>query len=196
MRVVILLLGMLVFLTSPVNCQVLSWQGLGPVRLGMTIEEAERALGASFKPRSVGSTDECWITQRADGKNEEVNYEVQNGKIVVISVLPDSASHGTSKITDTRGLGVGATEADIRRAYGEVKTSFAPYFNEESEIEAAKERARLGVKLAAPLPSPEYWIEAESPNHERAIIYNTRDSKVLWLRTGFKPAVTAAEECN
>ncbi len=104
----------------------------------MTIEEAERALGSSFKPKSVGFTDECWITQRADGKGEEVNYEVQNGKIVVISVLPSSASHDTTKITDTRGLGVGATEADIRRAYGEGKISFAPYFSEESEIEAAK----------------------------------------------------------
>jgi hypothetical protein len=195
MRVIILLLGALIF-ASPASCQVLSWQGLGPVRLGMTIQEAERALMTSFRPRDIAFTDECWITQRADGKDDEVYYEVQNGKIVIITVAPDLTKHGTTKITDTRGLGVGATEADIRKAYGDLKARFAPYFSEESEIEAAKERARLGVKLSEPLPSPEYWIEVESPNHERAIIFNTRDSKVLWLRTGFKPAVTEMEGCS
>jgi hypothetical protein len=37
--------------------------------------------------------------------------------------------------------------------------------------------------------------EVESPNHERALILDTRDSKVLWLRTGLKPAVMA-EGCD
>src|SRR5947208_7827939 len=112
MRVITLLVGTLLLLARPANCQVLSWQGVGAVRLGMTIEEAERALLTSLKPRDIPFTDECWITQRADGKDEAISYEVQNGKIVVITVMPDLKSHGTTKITDTRGLGVGATEAD------------------------------------------------------------------------------------
>lgn len=196
MKVVVLLLGILTVWTSPASCQVLSWQGVGPVRLGMTVKEAERALAASFRPKSIGFTDDCWVTQRADGKEQELYYEIRNGKIVMISVTPDLENHQTTKISDTRGLGIGATEADIRNAYGDVKIGYAPYYSKESEIEAAKERARLGVKLKKPLPSPEYWVEVESPNHERAIVYNTQDSKVLWMRTGFKPAVTEAEQCN
>ena len=162
----------------------------------MTIAEAEQVLGTSFKPKDINFADECWVTQRADGKDEAVYYEIRNGKIVVITVMPDLAKDSITKIADTRGLGVGATEADIRKAYGTVKVGFAPGFSRESEIEAAKERRRLGVKLREPLPSPEYWVEVESPNHERAIIYNTRDRKVLWFRTGFKPEVTARESCS
>ena len=196
MRVIILLTGVLICLIGPARCEILSWQGLGPVRLGMTVAEVERALMASFQPKDIAFTDECWVTQRSDGKDPEVYYEVENGKIAVISVLPDLAHGGTTKVHDTRGLGVGATEAEIRKAYGQVKIKFAPGYSAEGEAEAAKERERLGVKLSGPLPSPEYWVEVESPNHERAIIYNTRDSKVLWFRTGFKPSVTASEQCS
>jgi hypothetical protein len=40
--------------------------------------------------------------------------------------------------------------------------------------------------MASPLPSPspQYWIVAESPDHRRAIIFQTRDEKVLHMRTG------------
>ena len=116
-------------------------------------------------------------------------------KIVVIQVAPDGSSQQVTNVTDTRGIGIGASEADIRRAYGDIKIRFAPGNSLEGEIEAAKERARLGIKLAEPEPSPDYWVEVESPNHERALIFDTRDSKVLWLRTGLKPAVMA-EGCD
>jgi hypothetical protein len=196
MRGTVFLVGALVALTSPANCQVMSWQGLAPVRLGMTVNEAERALMTPLTPKDVGFSDDCWVTQRADGKDQAIYYRVQKGKIVVITVSPNPRKQQTTNVTDTRGIGIGTMESDIRQAYGEVKITFAPYFSEESEIEAAKERARLGVKLSQPLPSPEYWVEAESPNHERAIIFTTQDSKVIALRTGFKPAVRDPEDCN
>jgi hypothetical protein len=40
------------------------------------------------------------------------------------------------------------------------------------------------------------WIEAESPDHKRAIIFDTQDHKVTYLSTGFRPAVTAFEACQ
>jgi hypothetical protein len=195
MRLIILVLGALVVLTSSASCGALSWQGLGLVRLGMTVEEAERGLKASLTPKSVGDRDECWVTQRADGRDESVYYEVRYGKITAITVMPDLTKGATTNITDTRGLGVGATEADLRRAYGDLKIRYAPGYSKEAEIEAAAERARLGIKLSEPEPSPQWWVEVDSPNHERTIIYNTRDSKVLWFRTGLKPWVTE-NECN
>jgi hypothetical protein len=161
----------------------------------MTVKEAERSLNASLIPKDAMSTAECWVTQRADGKDESVSYEVRNGKITAITVAPDLTKGATTNITDTRGLGVGATEADLRRAYGDLKIRYAPDYSKEAEIDAAAERARLGIKLSEPEPSPQWWVEVDSPNHERTIIYNTRDSKVLWFRTGLKPWVTESE-CN
>ena len=195
MRVTILVLGALVLLTSPASCGTLSWQGIGLVRLGMTVAEAERGLKASLAPKDAVSRDECWVTRRADGEDEPVYYEVRNGKITAITVAPDLTKVATTNIIDTRGLGVGATEADLRRAYGDLKIRYAPGYSKEAEIDAAAERARLGIKLSEPEPSPQWWVEVDSPNHERTIIYNTRDSKVLWFRTGLKPWVTETE-CN
>jgi hypothetical protein len=174
----------------------MSWQGLRPVRLGMTVDEAQRALMAPLEPKDIAFSDECWVTQRADGKDQAIYYRVQNGKINVITVWLVRRTELRTDITDTHGIGIGGTEADILSAYGQAKKTFAPYFSEGSEIEAAKERARLGVKLSEPLPAPEYWVEAESPNHERAIIFTTQDRKITGLRTGFKPAVRDAEDCN
>lgn len=166
------------------------------MKLGMTVEEAQRALSAPLQPKDAASSDECWVTQRADGKDDAIYYRLQNGKISVITVWLNPRQQQSTAAADTRGIGIGATEADIRRAYGQVNITFAPYFSAESEIEAAKERARLGVKLSEPPPSPEYWVEVESPNHQRAIIFTTRDSKVVGLRAGFKPAVRDPEDCN
>jgi hypothetical protein len=200
MRVIIPALAALVLLGRPASSETLSWQGLGLVRLGMTFEEAQR--GTPLTPKEAWSSDECWVTQRADRKDKSVYYEVRNGKITAISVGSELTNGATTNITDTRGLGVGATEADIRRAYGDVsgafgdvKIRYAPGYSKESEISAAAERARLGIKRSEPEPSPEYWLEVDSPNHERTIIFNTQDSKVLWFRTGLKPWVTELE-CN
>jgi hypothetical protein len=174
----------------------MSWQGLGPVRLGMTVKEAERALATSLSPRDTGFSNDCWFTKRSDGKDAAVLYQVKIGKIVVISVLPSRNSNLPIGITDTRGIGVGATESDIRKAYRDIKIGYAPGFSRESEIEAAQERERLGVKLSEPVPSPQFWLEVDSPNRKRALLFNVQDGKVLWFRTGFRPEVVSSEECR
>ena len=98
-------------------------------------------------------------------------------------------------IVDAKGIGVGSTESDIRRGYHEVTKELAPDFRESEEelAEAAKERARHGI--TGPEPSPHYWIIAESPDHRRAIIFETQDEKVLHFRAGLKPQVLANENC-
>jgi hypothetical protein len=194
MRRMFFLLGAVATLSTPAQSQVVSWQGVGPVRLGMTVDAAEHALMAPLNPKDIAFLNDCWVTQRADLKDEALTYVVEHGKIAVISVYPPQGQ--TTGLTDTRGIGIDATEADIRRAYGEVKISLAPDYNEQSEIEAAKTRAELGIKMSEPQPSPHYWVEVESPNHERAILFDTQDSKITSLRTGFKPIVTYNEWCE
>lgn len=177
--------------STPAHAQVVSFQGVGPVRLGMTISAAERALMVPLLPKDSVSSENCWITQRSDGKDAWLSYVVQKGKIVMIDIASRDAQ-GAS-LTDTRGIGIGGTEADIRRAYPQVQIARAPYYDEESEIEAAKTRAKLGVK--APEQSPHYWAQVDSPNHERAIIFDTQDGRITTIKTGFKPVVTDPEVC-
>jgi hypothetical protein len=90
---------------------------------------------------------------------------------------------------------VGSTESDIRRGYKLVEKVPAPDFRESEEYraEAAKERFKHGI--TTPEPSPHYWIVAEGPDHQRAIIFETQDEKVLYLRVGLKPQVMSNEDC-
>ncbi len=167
--------------------------GPGPVQLGMTVEAAERSMAAKFAPISLPFSDDCWITRRADGKDEAISYVIQNGRIVRIDFDPRNGQQ--MNLRTTVGIGIGSTEPDIRRAYKDISINRAPYEDEESEIEAAKERAKLGIRPTAPEPSPHFWVRVDSPNHERGIVFVTQDGKVTSFSTGFKKAIEAMEIC-
>jgi hypothetical protein len=176
----------------PAAAQVVSFMGAGPVQLGMTVEAAERSMGAKFAPIALPFSEDCWITGRADEKDKAISYVIENGKIVRIDFFPHEGA--PMNLKTTVGIGIGSTEADIRRAYKDISMTRAPYYNEESEIEATKTRAEHGI--TAPDPSPEFWVRVDSPNHERGIIFVTQDGKVIYFFTGFKAAIEDMEICR
>ncbi|WP_315743223.1 MULTISPECIES: hypothetical protein [unclassified Bradyrhizobium] len=195
MRFVTFVMGLLPLMSMPANAQVSSWQGVGPVELGMTVAEAERALSAKLGPAELPFSKECYVTSRADGKDEALSYVIENDRIVVMTIFLPDYRKPNPNIVDANGVGVGSTEADITRAYGQAKKELAPDFraSEADLAEAAKERARHGI--TEPEPPPHYWITAESPDHKRAIIFETQDEKVLYFRVGLKPQVLSNEDC-
>jgi hypothetical protein len=181
MRRVWFLILVTVTLVTPARAEVLSWQGVGPVQLGMTMKDAERALGTKLELRSIVYTsDECYETWRADKKDPGIGYVIEDGKITVIRVYsPDGQ---TPDVTDKHRLGIGGTEDDIRRAYGQVKKSLGPYDRGEPPEND-------------PAYVPEFWIEAESPDNKRAILFITSAGKITSMATGFKPMVLNPEPC-
>jgi hypothetical protein len=195
MRLTVFAIGLMAISSAPASAQVLSWQGAGPVRLGMTVAEAERALNAKLRPVDEPFSNECYVTGRADGKDEALSYVVENGRIVVMTVYLPGRRQPSPNIVDANGICVGSTGADILRGYKQVEKVLAPDFrsSEEYLAGAAKERAAHGIH--EPEPSPHYWIVAESPDHQRAIIFETQDERVLYLRTGLKPQVMFNEDC-
>jgi hypothetical protein len=180
------------FICSPATAQVVSFMGAGPVQLGMTVAAAERSMGAKFAPISLPFSKDCWITGRADGKDKAIGYVIQNGRIVRIDFFPQNGEQMNLKTTT--GIGIGSTEDDIRRAYKEVAVTRAPYYSEDSEIEAAKYRAEHGI--TTPEPSPHFSVRVDSQNHERGIIFETQDNKVISFMTGFKAAIEEMEICR
>lgn len=192
MRSMLLVIGLTLVLSTPAASQVLSWEGIGPVRLGMTVKEAQRGLGAPLQPRDKLTylSASCWVTSRADRKDQTVQYVIVDGKVSVINVFPSDGQ--TPKAVDTHGIGVGSTEADIRQAYAQVNRRLAPHFSEEDEVKAAaKELQPDGV----PVRPPEYWVQAESSDRKRVIIFNTFEGRVTSMRLGIKPWVASIEDC-
>jgi hypothetical protein len=69
---------------------VVTFQGVGPVRIGMTAVAAEQALGAPIRKLDSISGDDgksCWIGSRADGVDPELTYLFERGKLTRIDVF-------------------------------------------------------------------------------------------------------------
>ncbi|UFZ06390.1 hypothetical protein LQG66_08880 [Bradyrhizobium ontarionense] len=184
--------------TAPLSAGAheVSWRGVGPVRLGMTVAQAERALKAKLGPIAPPFTKDCYITGRKDSREKALSYVIVDGRIVVMTVFLRDYSKPNPLVVDINGIGVGATEAEIRRSYPHVRKELSPDFRgisaEEAE-EFARERAKQGI--TEPEPPPHYWMIAESPDRKRAIVFETEAGKVLHFSIGLKPEAVMNEHC-
>jgi len=178
--------------TLSVTAHELSWRGVGPVNLGMTVAEAEHALNARLGAMEPPYTKECYVTSRADGKDEALSYVIIDGRIAVIYLFLDDGRRPDPKIVDANGVGVGSAEADIELAYGQTERTFAPYESEETAEDIAERLKHGGTE--AP-PPPNHWVIARAPDAMRAIVFETRDRKVIYWRTGIMPHVLSWEDC-
>lgn len=95
------------------DADILTAQGFGPLRIGMTAAEVEAALGGDSDPNAVGGPDptscDQWRPARAP---EGLLVMIQDDVLTRISV----SSPATLK-TD-RGFGVGDQASAIKTAYG------------------------------------------------------------------------------
>lgn len=83
--------------------------GVGPVRIGMTREEVTRLLGP-LEGDQV--TEGCIEAQPVRGGLPDTWFMFEEGRLTRISIGE------ASPLRTPRGIGVGATEAQVRRAYG------------------------------------------------------------------------------
>src|SRR5262249_4311062 len=90
----------------------------GPVRLDMSLAEAERALGATLAPVTGDRDEACWFAGRADGADPGIAYMVAAGRIVRIDI-GTPLNGPTPSITTAAGIGIGATLTEVRRRYGQ-----------------------------------------------------------------------------
>lgn len=183
MRCELLAISAVLMLMMPARAaELLSWQGVGPVKLGMTVSDAESALGTKLAPRSdVYTSDACYVTRRDDNKNPGITYVVEEGKITVINVFV--AEGQTPDVVDKHRVGIGSAEGGIRRGYRQAKKRRG-FYDRDPPPEAGD-----------PAYVPEFWIEAESPDSKRAILFITQGGKVTSITTGFKPMVLSPEHC-
>jgi len=147
--------------------------GLGAVRLGMSVVEAQQALGAQLSPMMPGEDAACWMTRRADGRAPEVFYMVENDKITRIDIDHGASAGTPSDVKTDAGIGIGAAEADVLAAYGK-STKVAP-----NKYDAQ------GRDLTV-----------ESSGGKSALLFQTSGGKVTTFRTGLHPSVDYVEGCS
>jgi hypothetical protein len=103
--------------TSPVapaaDPNILTAEGLGPARIGMSLADLTAAWGADSNPEAVGGAEPETCDQfHPTGAPEGVMVMVQNGKLTRISLIRDA------KVKTDRGFGLGDQGLAIKQAYG------------------------------------------------------------------------------
>jgi len=142
----------------------------GPVRFGMSLGDAQRALGGGDSTGAAFPSTGCayWHPRSAP---PGLSVMIEDGVAVRADV--DSAGLPTGE-----GVGVGSTEAAIRRAYGQHLT-----------IQLHKYQWEAGWRYFIYLPT----AAGDSLN---AIVFETDGERVRTYRVGRRPQVEYAERCG
>jgi hypothetical protein len=102
------------------NNAKLSTAGLGPVRIGMTVEEAERVAGVDLVPDNFGDENCRYYTP--DRGTVGVGFMVSDGEVVRVDIF------GDSPVTTLSGYGVGSSGEEITAAFtARIQRSVHPY---------------------------------------------------------------------
>ena len=165
--------------THPLHKEVVSVGGLGPVRLGMTVQEAANAAQVSFVVSPTTQSEVCqyYLPEVYDPDKaaptapiDGLGLMVVNDQVIRIDIWPGSP------IKTLSGLGIGATVEDVEAAYDE-------------QIEVIPHPYTDGSYLTL---TP----DASGSNLYSLVFEADSDGKITQFRTGQLPAVTWAEGCS
>jgi hypothetical protein len=112
---------------SAQSTSVLTPQRLDPVRIGMTIEAAQKALKAKLgriATEEEGFSKEreasrpCWLWRRRDGVDPGIIYMTEKHVIIRIDIFVPP-SRVVPAVRTRAGIGIGSPEAELKTRYGD-----------------------------------------------------------------------------
>lgn len=145
---------------------VVSYDRFGPVKIGMTLPQAARALGVSVTRDAGYDGDGCYYASPKEGGFKSVAFMMSGRRIVRVDV--DNGDYATN-----RGARVGDSEARIKRLY----------------------RSRYKVIPHKYLDDGHY-LEVEAENGRYYIIFETDGKRVTRYRVGIPEYVGYVEGCS
>jgi hypothetical protein len=143
--------------------------GIHPIRIGMTVVEATKAVGLPARTDGDVASQGCFY-YKFQGGVPGLSMMVVGDRIVRIDIGQDS------KITTRSGAGIGSTEDQIKEMYpGQIKVTRHPY-------------VKGGHYLT--------FVPKSAADSKYRIIFETdRKDKVTEFRVGQIPEVEAIEGC-
>lgn len=116
MRKTILLAAAALAASAAATAQPRPWhltpEGYGPARIGMTRAQVERALGVTLEGTAVDDANACIEMGPTAGPHRELVFMFIDRRLSRIAAID------SSRVTTPRGVGIGATAAEVRRIYG------------------------------------------------------------------------------
>lgn len=162
--------------SSTVGESPLTIRGMGPVRVGMTVSEAEAALGSAITEVST-PVGECRYGVVADGgPSPDLMILVSDGDFAsgtIVRIELTARTHATGS-----GITLGSTADEVMAAYGE-------------RIVATPHADRVG-------PDDLYltFVPFDPADADYRMVMETTDGAVTAIRGGLMPAVEWTEGCS
>ena len=164
---------------APAADTVLTAEGFGPLRIGMTRAEVVKALGEDDDPEAVGGPDPASCDEfRPARAPKGMLVMIEEGRLTRISLI-DGA-----KVKTDRGLGLGATAAAVRAVYGHA-LQVGPHKYEEAPAEY----------LSAWAKDPPKDEKSPAPVTARGIVYEVGDKGVVQSVSAGGPSILYVEGC-
>ena len=117
---------------------VVQENGVGPVKIGMTLAQLKAALHTKIAEQESGS-DSCYYVT-ASG-HQHISLMIEDGKVVRFDV-------DESGIRASSGLQVGDTEAQVRRIYGpKLKVTEHKYIDTGHYLTVRSDDGRYGIRF-------------------------------------------------
>ncbi len=151
----------------------LSLDGIGPVDIGMTLDQASAAAGMPFRLLDTPAGPECRyaVPDRSSRMGDELAFMVVNGRIARIDV----GIMGPDLIRTVSGIGKGSTEAEVLTTYrGRIRVEPHPY--------------RPGGRYLVYVPN-------DASLRHLSMIFETVDGEVRAFRAGLAEQVSWTEGC-
>ncbi len=144
-------------------------RGLGPVRIGMTVEEASDAAGLALtRSPARGVGDNCYYVNAGLTMNG-VFFMVVDNQIARIEI------ESPSPVATRSGVRVGTSASEVRSTY-------------PNNIEQADQAAADGEALA--------FVPRDDFDSEYRIYFELADGTVARYRLGIKPAIDRINGCS
>lgn len=137
---------------------ILTPDGLGPVRIGMTQQQVIAVLGGTLEGAAIDSDDIC--VEKESSALSGVGFMFEDGRLTRISL-----GEGTD-ITTPRGIGVGAAAIAVRYAYrGKLKSEPNTYLDKPAEyLTYWTVPGKRGVRFEVDEKRKVYVIHAGGPS--------------------------------
>ena len=157
---------------------VLTPEGSGPLRIGMSLADLVTTYGPDSDPDSVGGPEPELCDQfRPARAPEGLLVMVEEGRLSRITAMSDS------EVETAKGLGVGATAAEVRAAYGALVRA-EPHEYQDPPAEYLTIWTRGGASGGEAAPPHSHGIRYEIGD----------DGKVAFIHAG-GPSIQYVEGC-
>lgn len=156
--------------TKITNKSKLAINGIGSIKVGMTVAEASKASGTKLV--SSGSTDNSSCTYvRPQGAPKGIGFMVTNGRIARVDVYDNKS------ITTLSGAKIGDTEARIKALYpGQIKVTPHEY------------TGHMGGHYLT-------FVPKDKSDSNYRVVFETDGKRVVNFRSGKLPEVEYSEGC-